>query len=135
MFSCALCGSKASFVDASTNTVIEGSTLKKIEVLWKFDETVSNTIVVGFDKNKNGKVDPGLGMARAGEHAAAAGDQWKDVAGAEKIVSHAVVIRQRPNGVSPLFGGNAGAHTHLVIDADGERGGVGHHGERREQDV
>jgi ABC-type uncharacterized transport system substrate-binding protein len=54
---CALCGGGASLVNVSTNTVIQNSKLQKIEVVWKFDETISGLIIDKYDKNKNKKFD------------------------------------------------------------------------------
>ncbi|MGE4399645.1 MAG: DUF1007 family protein [Campylobacterales bacterium] len=57
LFSCALCGGAASLVSVSTNTVLSGSTIQKLEVSWKFDEQLSKLIIALYDRNKNQKFD------------------------------------------------------------------------------
>ncbi len=64
------------------------------------------------------KIDAGLGMARAHQHAAFLGDQRKHVARPHKIGGAAVAVGQRADGVGAFFGRDTGGQAVLHIDRD-----------------
>ena len=76
----------------------------------------------GLEPGEAREIDAGLGVAGALEDAAVAGDQRKDVAGADEILGRGVAARQRPDGRGALGRGDAGGHPDLVVDRDGEGG-------------
>ena len=68
------------------------------------------------------EIDRRLGVAGAHEHAAVAGDQRKDVAGADEIGGADIGVGERADGVAALLGGDAGGQAVAEIDRDGEGG-------------
>ena len=60
-------------------------------------------------------------MARAYQHAAVFGDQWKHVAGAHEVGGADIAVGERTNGVDALLGRNAGAKAVAKVDRYSER--------------
>ncbi|WP_333803638.1 DUF1007 family protein [Sulfurospirillum sp.] len=55
---CALCGgSLASLINVSTHTLFTNNAIQKIEVVWKFDETLSAQLISLYDTNKNARFE------------------------------------------------------------------------------
>jgi hypothetical protein len=79
--------------------------------------------------SKTTKIDAGLGMSGAHQHAAVLGDQGKDVTGPDEIRSAAVAIGQRPNRVGSLLRRNSSgqtvAHVHRDRESGPKRGVIG----------
>ena len=50
------------------------------------------------------KIDTGLGMARAHQHAAFLGDERKHVTGPHEVARAHIAVGERPHGVGALFG-------------------------------
>ncbi len=81
------------------------------------------------------QVDPGLGVAGAGQHAAGLGDQREDVAGLVQVRRPRIGSDRGADGVGAVGGGDAGGHALGGLDADREVGlelrGVGAHHRRQ----
>ena len=81
------------------------------------------------------EVDGGLGVAGPLEHAALAGHQRVDVAGAGQVAGPGGRVAQRLHGGAAVVGGDAGGGAVAEVDGDEERGalalGVLHHHRRQ----
>ena len=86
---------------------------------------------------KLAKIDRGLGMAGAHEHAAILGDQRKNMARPDEIARAHVAIGERAHGIRALLGRNAGRQSMTDIGGDGEGGAerrvIGGHHRRKVQ--
>ena len=76
----------------------------------------------GGNLRQPAKIDAGLGMAGAHQHAALARDQRKHMAGPHEIGGAAVVVGERAHGVAALLGRDAGGQPMAHVDRDGEGG-------------
>ena len=68
------------------------------------------------------EIDGGLGVPRAHEHAALAGDEREDVAGPHEVRRAHVGVGERARGVRALLGRDAGRQPVDDVDGDGEGG-------------
>ena len=71
---------------------------------------------------KPAKIDRGLGMTRAHEDPALAGDQREDMPGPDEIAGAHIAIGKRAHRIGALFGGNAGRQPMPDIDRNREGG-------------